>query len=128
MTWVSGSGPIPVSQLRSRSNARREAAKNSEGQPWLGVTVVTVRGPGCLHLGKAGQRAVGICYIRRAAEARHRGTASADAFSRSTLQGSRTTRRVVRAGDRAPHAARGTARSTVAVEGAELSGAGPGGL
>jgi hypothetical protein len=64
--------------------------------------VLAVLGPGCLHLGKAGQRAVGICYMRRAAEARHRGTASADALSRSTLQGSRTIRRVVRAGTAPP--------------------------
>ena len=73
-------------------------------------------GPGCLHLGKVGQRAVGICYIRRAAEARHRGTASADAFSRSTLQGSRTIRRDCARRYCAPHAARGIARPTVLVE------------
>jgi len=30
VTWVSGSGPIPVSQLRSRSNACRKTAKNGE--------------------------------------------------------------------------------------------------
>ena len=73
-------------------------------------------GPGCLHLGKVGQRAVGICYIWRAAEARHRGTASADAFSRSTLQGSRTIRRDCARRYCAPHAARGIARPTVLVE------------
>jgi len=89
--------------------------------------VLAMRGPGCLHLGKAGQRAVGICYIRRAAEARHRGTASADAFSRSTLQGSRTARRVVRAGTAPPRRARHRAPDRLG-RAAELSGAGPGGL
>jgi hypothetical protein len=78
--------------------------------------VLAMCGPGCSHLGKAGQRAVGICYIRRAAEARHRGTASADAFSRSTLQGSRTIRRDCARRYCAPHAARGIARPTVLVE------------
>jgi hypothetical protein len=78
--------------------------------------VLAMCGPGCLHLGKAGQRAVGICYIRRAAGARHRGTASADAFSRSTLQGSRTIRRDCARRYCAPHAARGIARPTVLVE------------
>jgi len=68
--------------------------------------VVAAREPRCSHLGEAGQRAVGICYVRRAAEARHRGSASADAVSRSTLQGSRTTRRDARAGT-APPAPRG---------------------
>lgn len=74
--------------------------------------MLAMLGPGCLHLGKAGQRAVGICYIRRAAEARHRGTASADAFSRSTLQGSRTLPARCARRYCAPHAARGIARPT----------------
>ena len=78
--------------------------------------MLAMRGPGCLHLGKAGQRAVGICYIRRAAEARHRGTASANAFSRSTLQGSRTLPARCARRYCAPHAARGIARPTVPVE------------
>jgi hypothetical protein len=89
--------------------------------------VLAMLGPGCLHLGKAGQRAVGICYTRRAAEARHRGTASADAFSRSTLQGSRTTRRVARAGT-APPTPREATHARPPGRAAELSGAGPGGL
>jgi len=78
--------------------------------------VVAARGPRCSHLGEAGQRAVGICYIRRAAEARHRGTASADAFSRSTLQGSRTLSARCARRYCAPHAARGIARPAVPVE------------
>jgi hypothetical protein len=78
--------------------------------------VLAMLGPGCLHLGKAGQRAVGICYMRRACRGSSPRICVSRRVSRSTLQGSRTLPARCARRYCAPHAARGIARPTVPVE------------
>ena len=126
MTWVSGSGPIPVSQLRSRSNARRETAKNGEPSGSPGVTGVAGRGPGCSH--PRGGRPAGSGNLlqpagRRGPPPRHCVSRRGQSLHASGVKDdlARCARR-----DRAPRTARPTCSPAIVAGGATWAARAPG--